>query len=312
MANIFSSTTFGDVSQGQILEALALQDVPNFVLSYQWQTSANGLTWTNVAQADQRTFTLQQAQVGLYVRVLASVASDASHVVNNVNDLPTGAVTLVGSVAEDGRLTVQSTISDLDGLGTLRYQWQQSADGVAWTNVSDATQVSLDLKAAHVGQHLRALVSYTDGGGTVESMFSAASTVVAHTNHAPTGGVKVALASDNLKADATVTASSDVLVASNTLDDKDGMGTVAYQWQKLSKDISGTDVWVDIAQANGATLAPVGMAGQQVRVKASYTDLLGSKETQTSAAVLVNDVAAGNVGMDGNLVQGQVLTANNT
>ena len=101
---------------------------------------------------------------------------------------PTGAPAISGTAAEDQTLTANtSAIQDLDGLGTFHYQWQRSTNGGSnWSNVS-ADQPTYTLGDADVGSILRVNVSYTDGGGTVESLTSGATGAVANVNHAPVG-----------------------------------------------------------------------------------------------------------------------------
>ena len=64
----------------------------------------------------------------------------------NVNDAPTGAVTISGTAQENQVLTASNTLADADGLGAISYQWQR--DGV---NVVGATAATYTLGDADVG-----------------------------------------------------------------------------------------------------------------------------------------------------------------
>ena len=142
-------------------------------------------------------YTLGDADVGSRMRAnvrytdghgtAESLTSAASAVVANVNDAPTGAVSIAGTAAEDQTLTANTSgIGDADGLGTFSYQWARSTDGGAtWSAVSGATGASYALGDNDVGSRMRVSVSYTDGHGTVESLTSAASAAVANVNDAP-------------------------------------------------------------------------------------------------------------------------------
>jgi hypothetical protein len=70
------------------------------------------------------------------------------------------------------------------------------------------------------------------------------------------------------------------LSAANTLADLDGMGTVSYQWLLGGQPIAG-------AQSPTLVIAP-DQAGQQISVRASYTDQQGTAEAVDSASVQVN------------------------
>ena len=88
--------------------------------------------------------------------------------VANVNEAPTGAVTLGLAGAA---LTASSTLADPDGPGTIVYRWQ-GFDGGIWATIPGALGASFTPGAAQAGQLVRALASYTDGGGTAEEVAS--------------------------------------------------------------------------------------------------------------------------------------------
>ncbi|MCA1545193.1 hypothetical protein I6F18_35650, partial [Bradyrhizobium sp. NBAIM32] len=77
-----------------------------------------------------------------------------------------------------------ATVSDADGVpGTVSYQWQQSANGNSWSNISGATASTLVLGQAQVGSFIRATASYTDLSGSTEAPVSTATaTTVANVN----------------------------------------------------------------------------------------------------------------------------------
>uniref|UniRef100_UPI0005631422 Ig-like domain-containing protein n=1 Tax=Mesorhizobium sp. WSM3224 TaxID=1040986 RepID=UPI0005631422 len=122
----------------------------------------------------------------------------------------------------------------------------------------------------------------TANGGTDTGLAIATINII---NHAPTGSVSIA-----------GTATEDqVLSASNTLADADGLGTISYQWQRNTG--SG---FVSIGGATNTTYS-LGDAdvGATVRVVASYTDGHGTPESVASAATAsianVNDAPTGSV-----------------
>ncbi|HEY4941091.1 MAG TPA: hypothetical protein VII56_06655 [Rhizomicrobium sp.] len=180
---------------------------------------------------------------------------------------PTGSVAIAGAATEDQVLTANaSSLADVDGLGTLHYHWQRDG-GRGFVDVG-ADQATYTLGDGDVGTHVRVVVSYTDGRGVAESVASPATAAVANVNDAPTGGVTIA---------GTPT-QNQLLTASNTLADDDGMGTLHYQWQR---DVGGSFVNVGGDQA---TYTPVaGDVGYAVRVVVSYTDQHGTAESVASA-----------------------------
>jgi hypothetical protein len=308
-------TISGSVTEDQILTAAnTLADVDGLgTIGYQWQQSTNGTTWTNITGATGTTFTLGDNQVGQQIRVVAAytdgngtveaINSAATINVVNINDAPTGVVTIAGTVTEDQTLTASNSIADADGLGTIGYQWQQSINGTTWTNIAGATGATFTLGDNQVGQQIRVVAAYTDGNGTSETVSSAATAAVVNVNDLPTGAVTIA---GTVQENATLTAANNLL-------DADGLGTIGYQWQEST---DGT-TWTNITGATGATFTlGDNQVGKQIRVAASYTDGQGTPETVNSAATIavvnVNDLPTGTVTIAGTVTEDQTLTASDT
>ena len=90
-----------------------------------------GTTWSAIGGATASTYTLGDADVNALIQVSVaytdgqgtaeSLTSASVGPVANVNDAPTGAVTISGTVTEDQTLTADtSSIGDADGLGALQ------------------------------------------------------------------------------------------------------------------------------------------------------------------------------------------------
>ncbi|OSI38618.1 DUF4082 domain-containing protein [Bradyrhizobium canariense] len=177
----------GTPTQNQILTATVsdADGVPAAV-TYQWQQSANGSTWSNISGATARTLTLGQAQVGSFIRATASytdlqgsseatVSTATTTAVANVNDA--GAVAINGTPTQNQVLT--ASVTDVDGVpASIAYQWQSSPDGTTWTNLA-ATTASLTLDSSLVGKRVRVNAAYTDLLGASENVTSAATAAVA-------------------------------------------------------------------------------------------------------------------------------------
>jgi hypothetical protein len=183
--------------------------------------------------------------------------------VTNVNDAPTGSVTITGTAEENQTLTANtSTVADDDGVGTLNYQWLR-----AGTAISAAINATYTLGDADVGQAISVRVSYTDGQGTVETLTSAATATVANVNDAPTGSVAI---TGTAEENQTLTANT------STVADDDGLGTLNYQWLRAGTAIS--------AAINATYTLGDADVGQAISVRVSYTDGQGTIQTLTSAA----------------------------
>ncbi|WP_222930590.1 Ig-like domain-containing protein, partial [Synechococcus sp. BIOS-E4-1] len=114
--------------------------------------------------------------------------SDANNTVTiaNLNDAPTGSVTISGTAKQGETLTAANSLADVDGLGTIAYGWKR-----AGTAISGATSANYTLVQADVGSAISVTASYTDGAGTAESKTSNATSAVANVNDLPTGSVTI-------------------------------------------------------------------------------------------------------------------------
>ena len=105
----------------------------------------------------------------------------------NANTDPTGAPSITGTPLEGRTLTADiAGIADADGIdfATLMYQWV-SNDGMADSDIEEATAATYVVRAADVGNTLKVRVTFTDNGGTVETLTSAATTAVVADNTPP-------------------------------------------------------------------------------------------------------------------------------
>ena len=277
--------------------------------SYQWARSTDGgTTWSSIVGATASTYTLGDADVNALIQVSVaytdgqgsaeSLTSASIGPVANVNDAPTGAVVIVGTVTEDQTLTADtSSIGDADGLGGFTYQWARSTDGgVTWNDIAGAAASTYVLGDADVGNLIHVSVDYIDGQGSAESLASADVGPVANVNDAPTGAVSI---TGTVAEDQTLTADT------SSINDLDGLGAFGYQWLRNGVAIGG-------ATAGTYTLGDADV-GTQISVQVSYIDGYGTAESltsaQTAAVTNVNDVPTGVPTISGMPTEDQTLTA---
>jgi hypothetical protein len=92
----------------------------------------------------------------------------------NVNDAPTGALTISGATKKGSTLTLDSsTVSDEDGLGTFIISWMRDGEVISGANSSSYVPTIDDVDKA-----ITAKVAYTDAHGTAEAMTSSATAAI--------------------------------------------------------------------------------------------------------------------------------------
>lgn len=127
--------------------------------------------------AVRQTLLLTQEQVGkvitaqvLYVDARGTseiITSPESDLIGNINDVPTGNVSIRGLVTENQVLTATHDLHDADGMGDVSYQWL--VDGL---DISGATGRTLRLTTDLVGQPIAVRVTYVDMMGDENSVTS--------------------------------------------------------------------------------------------------------------------------------------------
>ncbi|MFI3194494.1 MAG: hypothetical protein QX195_01605 [Methylococcaceae bacterium] len=99
------------------------------------------------------------------------------------NTLPTGNITISGTLSQGQILTANNTLVDADGLGLITYQWLANGKVIGTGNTFQLTR-------NEVGKAISVTASYTDQNDTLETVNSTATALVqAHTNTAPSFNV---------------------------------------------------------------------------------------------------------------------------
>ncbi|MEO5330578.1 MAG: Ig-like domain-containing protein, partial [Magnetococcus sp. YQC-5] len=214
--------------------------------------------------------------------------------VQPVNDLPTGTVTILGERIQGQTLTASSDLSDADGMGEIRYQWQANGEAI-----TGATGNTLVLRETEVGKVVSVAASYSDGLGKQARVDATAAGTVENVNDLPTGVVTIL---GTAVQGATLTANTSALV------DADGLGLIRYQWRANGADIAGA--------TGGTLLLAESEVGKVISVVATYTDGHNVQENvvshSTVAVVNFNDSPTGAVTISGTATQGETLTVSHT
>ena len=219
----------------------------------------SGFSWTDVDVA----WTGGEA-------VPVRIARGSSVAVPPANTAPTGLPAISGTLRVGETLTASiDEIADADGLenATFAHQWL-SNDGTSDTDIEGATDSTYELEAAEEGKTLKVRVTFTDDGGTEETLVSEPTDAV---NTAPTGLPAI---SGTAQVGETLTASADEIADADGLEN----ATLAYQW--LSND-GETDTDIEGATDSTYTLGAVD-AGRTIKVQVTFTDDGGTEESLVS------------------------------
>ncbi|MDH4383463.1 MAG: cadherin-like domain-containing protein, partial [Gammaproteobacteria bacterium] len=98
-----------------------------------------------------------------------------------VNDAPTGSVDLYGTAELWQTFSLGNSLNDVDGLGGFSYQWQRSTDGVSFSDIPGANGEYYTAGSEDLNCVLRSALSYTDGAGSYETVYSTVSAPITAT-----------------------------------------------------------------------------------------------------------------------------------
>jgi len=276
------------------------------VLSFSFQWLRGGV---NIPAATNSSYILVDNDVNTNISVRVSytddggmaenITSTATALVTNVNDAPTGLPVIMGTPTEDQTLTADASgISDPDGPASpgFSFQWLRNGVDIALNGTANTYTLVDD----DVNTNISVRVSYTDDGGTPESLTSAATALIANINDAPIGVPVI-----------TGTATEDQTLGIDTsgISDADGPAVLTFgqQWIRNGIDIAlnGTASTYTLVDAD---------VGTMITVRVTYTDDGGTAEDITSAAttavVNVNDMPMGLPVITGMPTEDQILTVN--
>jgi hypothetical protein len=185
--SVVNAEILGIPEAGRILSAPASFISGNPIISpdYLWQSSADGIAWTQVG-SNSSSYLVAPADQGKQLRLVVSYTDGqgylesvtmAAGIVGTING---GAATfsITGTPAVGNTLTATNSSPDPDGNGEFTYSWQTSSDGFTWSTVGIDNATYL-IAPADEGRYLRVVVSYIDGENFLESVTIDASSAVA-------------------------------------------------------------------------------------------------------------------------------------
>ena len=277
----------------------------NVSYSYQWISGG-----TDIDGATGSSYLLTSSDQGQTIKVRVTFIDDRNNaeartsnamgtVIAAPNRQATGKPTIDGTARVGQTLTADtSNISDLDGItnATFFYQWRAGGLTIG------ATRSTYTLTANEQGKTVTVRVRFADDRSNIESLGSdATEEVAAAPNRDATGAPTI---TGMPQVGQTLTASTSGIA------DQDGLSNVSYGYRWIA---GGSDI--DGATGSTYTLSEDDV-GKTIRVRVSFTDDSGNRESMTSAATDQveaapegNSPAAGAPAIGGTPQVGETLTA---
>ena len=288
---INTQPTGGTVFVGSTKTLIVSATAPYGTLSYQWQSSSNNSSWSNISGATSSSYSVPTSSVqtnyyrcvvtATYSGKTPSTASNSVSVaVVNVTTPtfttnPQSANYAYGVTANP--LTVSATSN-----GTVSYQWQNSSDNSTWANISGATSTSYIPTTTPAGVTYYRCVATATGGSQTQTANSTSATITVVTASSPVFTYDLSTIDATYNAGDVPTALNGSATITN--------GTIAYQWYK-STDSGAT--WFPIMGAESATYQPPTTEGGTAYYRVIATNIVGTATASTtsgSAKITVQNV----------------------
>lgn len=261
-------------------------------LTYQWQSSTDNVTFTNISGATSVTYDAGTlTQTTWFRRITISTVNGkecyatSNTIQVNVNNINPGSISGNQTVCYGGDPLAFTQVNATGG-GTISYQWQSNTTGCSgsWTNIAGANSATYDAPSGvTVTTYYRRMAT-----SLLNSIAcSDYSNCIVVTVNEVTGGViadNQTLCGNNPTAFTVITPST-------------GSGTLSYQWQRSTTGCSGP--WTIISGATGATYdAPSGLVATTYYQRITISTLNGVQCSAESNCVTVtlNPVTGGAIG----------------
>ncbi len=148
-SNLPEVSISGDVAIGQTLSSVIPDSNTATGITYQWQSSTDGTTWSDITNATDSTYTITSNEFLKYIRVKINSQSNSSYVYpqEKVSASTATKVVLYGDVDLDGRVSIkdstqiQKYVAQMVDLNTEQFI-AGDVNGDGYVNVTDSTLIN--------------------------------------------------------------------------------------------------------------------------------------------------------------------------
>ncbi|MGI4870364.1 MAG: gliding motility-associated C-terminal domain-containing protein [Janthinobacterium lividum] len=262
--------------------------------SYQWQSSPDNVTWTDIPGANAPSYAPGALSVTTYFRRLVTSGFCAPRTPTASVAITVTPALLAGSIAADQTICAGATAAPLTstapatgGTGTFAYQWESSLDNLTWTAIGGATGPT-----------------YAPGPLSVTTYFrrQASSGACANvTSNTVTITVVPAVVAGSIAADQALCAGVTPTPLTSVAPATGGAGNIDYQWESSPDNVT----WTAIGGATGLTYAPGALtATTYFRRRASSGSACAPVFSNVVTITVTPALTAGTIGADQTLCAG--------
>ncbi|MDG1518402.1 MAG: gliding motility-associated C-terminal domain-containing protein, partial [Flavobacteriales bacterium] len=252
--------------------------------AYQWQSSPDNATWSNIAGATSATYSPGDLTTDTYYRrrVISCETKFSNSVLITVRvNLVAGAI---GSAQTICYNTVPSGLTDdtspTGGTGSYTYQWQSSTDDATWSNISGATSATYSPSNLTTSTYFRREVT----SWLCESKHTSSILITVHPDLIP----------GTIGSNHTICYNEDPNLLTSDFDASGGDGTYTYQWHWSEDSLTG---WNNISGATNSTYDPPAGLTEERFYRREVTSC-GQTKYSEIITVSINELPVVNIGND--------------
>lgn len=244
-------------------------------ISYQWQSSSDNSTWTDISGATSSSYALTSSEASKYVRVqIVNTTTTGAGIAYSAPRSKVGSPFNTALPSITGTLKIGSTQTVSTGTWSntptsYSYQWQKSSDGISWIDLSGETANTYVPTFDVANLQIRVNV------GGVNSVDTATVSSAAISGFVPPQATAVPAITGTRTVGQTLTSSAGTWPSTSS--------GYLYQWQR-SSDQGVT--WTSISGASASTYVLVTAdAGYLIRSQVSLTANAGSSSAYSLPTV---------------------------
>ena len=269
----------GALLSGQTLTASTGTWSITGTFTYQWQSSSDAATWSNIANATESTFVLTASEASQFIRVQVtnSISSGTiSGTAFSVANVKIGAPynTALPTISGASRIGWAHTVTTGTWGNTptsFAYQWQSSTNGVSWINIGSSSTSTYIPTFDISNSKIRVIVSAINGTGTATATSASIEGFLP-----PAAPTTLPVLNDTTTVGSTFTVTRGVWPSTSNTSPGPFQ---TYQWERSA---DGGASWASIAGATGFSyLTVAGDAGYRFRVRETLTTNTGSSSVYT-------------------------------
>lgn len=260
--------------------------------TYQWQSSSNNSSWSNIGGATSSTYNPGALTSNTYYRRAETSGScgtvyTPSILITVYNSLSAGSIGSAQTICYNGTPSgLTNSNTPTGGTGSYTYQWQSSSDNSSWSDIGGATSITYNPGALTSTTYFRR----SETSGSCGTVYSSSIMITVYGN----------LAAGSVGSAQSICYNTTPSSLTNSSAPSGGTGSYSYQWQ-ISSDNSS---WSDIGGATSTTYSPGALTTNTYYRRAESSGSCGTVYTSSVLIEVYNNLSAGTVGSSQSICQG--------